>query len=142
MTFITGYNVVAAAYGSSGSTPSVSRAASTLMNPSLSDALAVNAVDFGTWLYLRDSSGALRRIFPADNSDLTHAARDSGSAADANRYPEVADVMLRILTDEGARQIDAMEQGNGAITRPGEFATDAEWWWAVVEANSHVYTRR
>ena len=141
-TFATGYDVTAAAYGSSTSAPSVARSASTLMNPPLSDALAVNVVDFGVWLHVRDSSGALRRIFPADNSDFSHAARDAGAAADANRYPEVAEVMLRILTDEGARLIDAMEQGTGAIARPPEFLNDAGWWWAVVEANSRVYTRR
>ncbi len=141
-TFATGYDIVAPAYGSSTSAPSVARSASTLTNPPLGDALAVNVVDFGVWLYVRDNSGALRRIFPADNSDLSHAARDAGSASDANRYPAVADVMLRILTDEGARLIDTMEQGNGAITRPGEFSDDAAWWWAVVEANSRVYVRK
>ena len=141
-TFVTGYDVIAVAYGSSTSAPSVSRSAATLTNPPLSDALAVNVVDFGVWLYVRESTGALRRIFPADNSDLIHAARDAGSASDANRYPAVAEVMLRILTDEGARLIDAMEQGSGGITRPTAFATDAEWWWAVTEANSRVYTRR
>jgi len=141
-TFADGYDVLAAAYGSSTSAPSVARSAPTLTNPPLSDALAVDVVDFGIWLYVRDSSGALRRVFPADNSDLSHAARDVGSAPDANRYPEVAEVMLRILTDEGARLIDAMEQGSNALSRPLEFSTDAEWWWAVVEANSHIYTRR
>ena len=141
-TFVTGHDIVSAAYGSSSSAPSVARSASTLTNPPLSDALAVNVVDFGVWLHVRDSSGALRRIFPADNADLSHVARDAGSASDSNRYPEVAEVMLRILTDEGARLIDVMEQGNGAITRPSEFSNDAEWWWAVVETNSRVYTRR
>lgn len=141
-TFVTGYNVVAAGYGSVSSLPSVGRSAATLTNPPLSDALAVNVVDFGVWLHTRDNAGALHRIFPADNSDLTHAARDAGAAADDSRYPEVVDVMLRILTDEGARLIDTMEQGSGAITRPSEFASDEAWWWAVVEANSYVYTRR
>ena len=141
-TFAAGYDAVAVGYGSGSSTPSVSRSAATLTNPPLSDALAVNAVDFGVWLYVRDTAGALRRIFPVDNSDLSHAARDAGSAPDSNRYPEIADVMLRILTDEGARLIDAMEQRSGAIMRPPEFANDTDWWWAVVEANSRVYTRR
>jgi type II secretory pathway pseudopilin PulG len=141
-TFAAGCDVLSAAYGSVSSAPSVARSAPTLTNPPPSDALAVNVVDFGVWLYVRDSSGTLRLIYPADNSDLSHAARDAGSAPDANRYPEVAEVMLRTLTDEGARLIDAMEQGTGAITRPVEYSNDAEWWWAVVEANSRVYTRR
>jgi len=141
-TFATGNDVIAAAYGSGSSAPSVARSAATLTNPPLSDALAVNVVDFCVWLYVRDSMGVLRRIFPFDNLSRSHTARDAGSASDPNRYPEVADVMLRILTNEGARLIDAMEQGNGAIGRPPEFSNDAEWWWAVVEANSRVYTRR
>ena len=140
-TFATGYDMLAVAYASTASAPSVARSNPTLTNPPLSDALAVNVVDFGIWLHVRDNAGTLRRIFPADNSDLVHAARDAGSAGDANRYPEVAEVMLRILTDEGARLIDAMEQGSGAIARPVEYSSDAEWWWAVVEANSRVYVR-
>lgn len=99
-----------------------------------------NAVDFGVWLHARTAAGSLRRIFPADASDLSHAARDSGGAADANRYPDVVDVMIRVLSEEGARQIAAMEQGT--IARPSDYSSDAEWWWAVVEANSTVFVRR
>lgn len=129
-TFANGYNV-ATAYGA------------TLTNPSTgSDTLATNVVDFGVWLYVRDTAGGLRRIYPADNADLAHAATDALAPGDASRFPEVADVMVRILTDEGARILDAMERSNGAISRPGNYATDAEWWWAVVEANSRGYTRR
>jgi prepilin-type N-terminal cleavage/methylation domain-containing protein len=117
--------------------------AATLTNPGTgTDALATNVVDFGIWLYVRDATAALRRIYPADNSHLSHAATDAVAPGDAERFPEVADVMVRILTDEGARILDAMERANGAITRPAFFANDAEWWWAVVEANSRVYTRR
>jgi len=129
-TFASGYNV-ATAY------------ASTLTNPGTgSDALATHVVDFGVWLHVREANGALRRIFPLDNADLAHAATDAVAPGDANRFPEVADVMVRILTDEGARILDAMEKPAGAITRPAGYTSDAEWWWAVVEANSRVYTRR
>ncbi len=129
-TFANGYNV-ASAY------------AATLTNPSTgSDALATNVVDFGVWLYVREAAGGLRRIYPADNADLAHAATDVVAPGDANRFPEVADVMVRILTDEGARILDAIEESTGGITRPPGHASDAEWWWAVVEANSRVYTRR
>jgi len=129
-TFANGYDV-ATAY------------AATLANPGTgSDALATNVVDFGIWLYVRDAAGALRRIYPANKADLAHAATDAVAPGDASRFPEVADVMVRILTDEGARIIDAMERADGAIARPAAFANDAAWWWAVVEANSRVYTRR
>lgn len=126
--FANGNDVLASAYGSS------------LSSPSSSDLLLTNVVDFGVWLHVRDSSGALRRVFPADGGDLTHTARDSGGAADADRYPQVADVMLRVLSEEGARQIAAIEQG--VVPRPASYASDAEWWWAVAEAHSSVFVRR
>lgn len=114
--------------------------ATTLSSPNAGDAILSNAVDFGVWFYVRAADGSLRRIFPADASDLSHAAREAGTAADANRYPEVADVMIRVLSDDGARQIAAMEQGT--IARPASYASDAEWWWGVVVANSTVFVRR
>ncbi|MBI2515405.1 MAG: prepilin-type N-terminal cleavage/methylation domain-containing protein [Opitutae bacterium] len=141
-TLASGYDVTVLAYGSGSASPSATRTAATLTNPNTMDALATNVVDLGAWLYVRDPAGALRRIFPATDADLSHGARDDGTASDANRYPDVADVMVRILTEEGARRIEAMEQGSGALTRPADYATDAAWWWAVVEANSRVFVRR
>ena len=138
-----GYDVTAAVYASNSTTPAGSRRAATLTNPNSTDALATNVVDFGVWLYVRDTAnGGLRRIFPANNADLSHVARDSGGAADATRIPEVADVMLRILTEQGATLLAQIESGGGRITRPPVYASDAEWWWGIVEANSRVYTRR
>lgn len=129
-TFATGYDV-AGGYGNA------------LTNPGTgSDVLAPNVVDFGVWFYLRDNGGALHRIYPADNSDLSHVATDAASPGEADRFPEVADVMVRVLSDEGARLLDAMEQSDGAIARPPAHASDAAWWWAVVEANSRVFVRR
>jgi len=138
-----GNGVTASAYGSSSVAPTGSRNLPTVTNPNSSDAIATNVVDFGIWLYVRDTTtGGLRRIFPADNSDLAHMAQDTGAATDANRFPDVADVMVRILTEQGATLLAQMESGAGLVTRPPKYASDAEWWWAVVEANSHVYTRR
>ncbi|MCM2275462.1 MAG: prepilin-type N-terminal cleavage/methylation domain-containing protein [Candidatus Didemnitutus sp.] len=108
--------------------------------PNVGDVILSNTVDFGVWLYVRAVDGSLRRIFPADTGDLSHVARDPGGAADANRYPDVADVMIRVLSEEGARQIAAIEQGT--VARPSNYTTDAAWWWAVVETNSTVYVRR
>jgi Tfp pilus assembly protein PilW len=142
-TLAAGNDVTVAAYLSTSAVPTGSRAAATLTNPNSSDALATNVVDFGLWLYVRDpATGALRRIFPADTGDLNHLARDSGGATDASRFPDVVDVMVRILTEQGATLLAQIESGAGRITRPPNHVSDAEWWWAVVEANSRVYTRR
>ena len=142
-TMISGNDIVAATYGSASATPAGPRNAATVTNPNTSDALATNVVDFGIWLYVHDAAtGGLRRIFPADNGDFSHLARDTGAASDANRMPEAVDVMVRILTEEGGTLLAQMESGSGFITRPPIYTTDAEWWWAVVEANSRVYTRR
>lgn len=142
-TLAAGYSVTAPAYASNAAVPPVARSAPTLTNPhTTSDALATNVVDFGIWLHVRDNSGVLRRTYPADNADASHATSDAVNPAESGRYPEVADVMVRILTDEGARLLEAMEKADGSITRPGNHASDAGWWWGVVEANSRVFTRR
>jgi type II secretory pathway pseudopilin PulG len=141
-TFASGNEVTAPVYGSSSSTPAATRGPATLTNPNSTDLLATNVVDFGIWLYVRETTGELRRIFPADNSDIAHAAHDTGNAADDARFPEAADVMVRILTDQGATLLAEMESGAGRINRPVAYASDAEWWWAIVEANSRVYVRR
>ena len=139
-TFTSGYNVDAAAYTSASNSPGAQRAGSTIANPVTLDALATNVLDFGLWLYARNPDGTLRRIYPASNGDLGHSALGLAAPADANRMPEVADVMLRILSEAGAAQIENIESGR--ITRPPQYASDAEWWWAVAEANSRVSVRR
>jgi hypothetical protein len=58
-------------------------------------------------------------------------------------FPQVVDVMIRVLTEDGARRLDALEAGAGRLgLRPAQYPTDAEWWWGLVEANSEVFTRR
>ncbi|MBI2812858.1 MAG: prepilin-type N-terminal cleavage/methylation domain-containing protein [Opitutae bacterium] len=144
-TFSTGYDVTAAGYASTSNNPSGAgsttyRTARNVMNPSHANLLASNVVDFGCWLYVRNPDGSLQRIYPAVEGDSAHQAIGSSLAIDS-RYPEVAEVMLRILTEEGASLLDAIE-GNRLANRPPAYATDAEWWWAVVEANSRVFVRR
>jgi len=139
VTLSTGHDVLIG-YGSTQEASPPVRSAPSLMNPSTaSDALLGNVVDFGVWLYLRTPEGELRRVFPSDGSDLEHQARNS-AGADAAVFPQVADLMLRVLTSEGARQIAALEQG--IVARPAAYATDAAWWWGVVEQHSRVYVRR
>jgi hypothetical protein len=135
VTFATGYDVVGTGYGSSVSTAPGARTARSLTNPNISDAIASNVVDFGVWLYVRQPSGALDRVFPATNSDLSHIATQRAE------FPDVADVMVRVLTGEGAEAIAALERGASGTLRPAD-TIDAEWWWSIVRSHSRVYVRR
>lgn len=139
-----GYDVTAAAYGSSNNDPSSAtstayRQPRNVTNPSHANLIASNVVDFGCWLYVHDAGGGLRRVYPAAEGDRSHHAIGQAAASDT-RFPAVADAMVRILSEEGATLVEAMEAGR--ITRPAEFADDAVWWWSVVEAHSAVFTRR
>lgn len=141
--FAVGADVTAPGYGNAAVAPAASRNGATLTNPNNTDALATNVVDFGLWLYVRDlTAGGLRRIFPGDGNDFTHTAVGSEVVADAHRFPVAVDVMIRILTESGATLVAEIESGAGRVSRPPNYSSDAEWWWAIVEAHSRVYTRR
>ena len=139
VTLTTGYDVTTPAYASGTITPGVTGAATTLANPALGDVLGDNVVDFGVWLYARTATGTLQLIYP----NLTKApgarylAVGNGTLAAGNVFPEVADVMVRILSDEGAVLLENMENGRGRSAA----ATDVEW-WALVEQHSQVFVRR
>ncbi|MCP5530913.1 MAG: hypothetical protein H7A44_10780 [Opitutaceae bacterium] len=104
-----------------------------LDSPGTDDALCDNVVDFGVWCYRRNSNGSLTALYPLGPQD-----RDFRGAG--NQFPDVVDVMLRVLTDSGAAQLEQMEAG--LVQRPSLYATDADWWWAVVEAQSRVFSAR
>lgn len=131
-----GLDVTAPAYASASGTPGVPRAPATVMNPAAADALAAPVIDLGVWLYRRAADGTLRRIFPQGAMDTAHVA----DPARPESLPDVADVMVRVLSEEGARQLAALEAGR--LERPAQFASDAEWWWAVAAAHSFVHVRR
>ena len=119
-TFATGYNLDPAA------TPPPAYAA-TLRQPDALQVIADNVVDFGVRFYSRNSTtGALTLVFPATAGTSAFYAGSNASA-----FPAVADVMIRVLTAEGVRQIAALEAGQ--IT--GD-------WWTIAAANSKVFTRR
>ena len=110
-----------------------------MANPSHANLLAPNVVDFGCWFYVRDAVGSLVRIYPTDGTDSSHHAVGNSTANDS-RFPAVADILVRVLSEEGAILIEAME--NGRVSRPADYTADADWWWAVVAANSAVFIRR
>lgn len=124
--------------------------------PSTDFSLAANVVDFGIRAYIleNDSSGTgtLLQIFPDVNAStgggtppydfLATSNMDyftSGKPSKLYAFPDVIDVMVRILTTEGASAISAYEEG---LIPPPEGFTPEQYWWELAEKNSEVYSRR
>ena len=123
--------------------------------PSTDFSLAANVIDFGIRAYLieknDEGTGLLRQIFPDVNATSTSSSSGYELLATNNvnyrtksnsslyAFPEVIDVMVRILTTEGASAISAYEQG--LIKAPEGFSAE-EYWWELAERNSEVYVRR
>ena len=121
-------------------------------NPSTDFSLAANIVDFGIRAYLlRERSkgtGYLEQIFPDLNSSseilpLTVTSNPSLHQDPQKRrfhaFPDVIDVMIRVLTTEGASALAAYEDG---LIPPSNEMNEGEFWWDLVEKNSEVYIRR
>ncbi len=131
LTFATGYDLFGSAY--------YSGAAGIIRTPNADSLVANNVIDFGVRFLKSNGSNQLIPIFPASTSDLCFAATSDsnkvgpGQEASPKRdFPTVADIFIRILTDEGATKLANLE--SGAVT--------AETWWEIALANSRVYTRR
>ena len=150
-TFTAGYDLLAtAAYNTANGTDGN---AGNVRKPNASHVIANDVIDFGVRIYHRNAAGELVQAFPASqatpaaplvepaNAPYSYAATSAATPSAAKTVggmPEVIDVMVRILTPEGVRQIRAYEENPTLI---GATASD-EKWWELAEANSKVYTRR
>jgi prepilin-type N-terminal cleavage/methylation domain-containing protein len=101
-----------------------------LISPTLGDLLASNAVDFGIWLATRDVNGVEQPVYPAGSL---------GQGVKAGAARGVVWVMVRILTEEGANLIEALERGHSV---PPPDRSTGDWWWEQAEAHSRVFIRR
>jgi type II secretory pathway pseudopilin PulG len=114
--------------------------------------LASNIVDFGMRAYLirnrNQGTGYLQQIYPDLNStgDIysylasSHPLyRTDPQRLFLNAFPDVVDIMVRVLTAEGASALAAYEDG---LIPPQEGLSVEETWWELVEQNSEVYVRR
>ena len=116
--------------------------------------LGNNVVDFGVRIWSRDPAGTLGIRFPTsikigyaattrDNTTATPAtpltAPASGAIAAGNidyGFPEVVEIFVRILTDDGVKQLALLENP------PVGYTSTGETWWSIVDKNSQVFTRR
>lgn len=123
--------------------------------PSTDFSLAANVIDFGIRAYVIDGNdegtGLLTQIFPDVNATSSSGSSNYELLSTSNSayrlktndklyaFPEVIDVMVRILTTQGASAILAFEEGLTPV--PDGFSAD-EYWWELAERNSEVYIRR
>ena len=161
-TFNAGFNLHPQLGNYNSGTSNLSRMAGNIMNPIYQTAegesptgfsLANNVIDFGIRAYLIDrnskGTGNLRQIFPniEDTTEdyeflaSTHQSyMKDPSQPHLNAFPEVVDVMIRILTTEGESAISAFEAGLTPV--PSNYDNAEEYWWDLAEKNSDVYIRR
>lgn len=136
-----------------------------LLKPDTSQTIATNVIDFGVRLYVEEA-GQLTLYFPADSSfepaednyyyrangvpgrnsidpsDIgailnRHYNSTSGNAFEGE-FPDVVDVFVRILTEEGARQIQSLESGRQTVSQ----ADFDRIWDEIALEHSRVFTRR
>ncbi|MBE2216392.1 MAG: prepilin-type N-terminal cleavage/methylation domain-containing protein [Opitutaceae bacterium] len=122
-----------------------------IRRPRQDSVIANNVVDFGVRIWCRNSSGELVVRFPSFATNYGFAARQADVVVGAPNtvppvvagsppafaemtygFPEEIEVFLRVLTDDGAAQVEAFEKG----LVPGTT------WWDIVLQHSEVHTRR
>ena len=149
-----GFNITAAPYTTAGTgNTGATGDPRTVRAPTLDSVIADNVIDFGVRFFVRDAaaSSGLRLVFPANNNgDLTNTTLSylanvpsggNGTTSFANRMPDVVDVSVRILTDQGADLINGYEAiAQTVFAPPG--VTPQAYWWDLARANSRVFTRR
>jgi hypothetical protein len=96
---------------------------------------------------IQNRGGATSLLFATNfssNASLNTSGETGTAGTDPVGYPDYVEVMVRILTDEGARMIAAFENGDLiAPTQSGAAPTPAEkdaYWWTLAEQHSVVYT--
>ena len=148
-TLISGYDITAASYvatqGANNGALGTSRSISLPVD--VGTIIAENVIDFGVYFYTRPAAGATSsaaiQVFPAAKNapfETTHFAKlPPRTGALIDQFPEEAEIMIRVLTDEGAAQIAAFETGR--LTLPAGRSA-AQYWWDIAVAKSQVFTRR
>jgi prepilin-type N-terminal cleavage/methylation domain-containing protein len=117
--------------------------AGTVRRPRRELVLGNHVVDFGVrFLGPAAGSGRLELLFPTGNDNRAFVATTSPGAVPVHPpvpagqtsrgFPTAAELFIRVLTEEGARQIAALEQGQ--VAGPA--------WWEIARAHSVVCTRR
>ncbi|MFT3828438.1 MAG: hypothetical protein QM691_01905 [Opitutaceae bacterium] len=141
--FAVGFDVFAAGYNATAGGGNLGDGG-TVRRPRRDLLLANDVIDFGVRFLRRDpiAPDGARVLFPAANGSVGFAATtdatarppnpDVAAGAMSHGFPSEAEVLVRVLTEEGARQIEALEAGRSV----------GRGWWEIALAHSVVLTRR
>ena len=155
-----GYNSSASSTSLDPTDLGTPRIPSSIINPIIPDGtdysptsfcLASNIIDFGIRAYHLEKNsfgtGNLIQIFPPIDINspgsllaeefmaTSYKAYQTLNNKTFYLFPDVIDVMVRVLSMEGARLVEAFE--NGSVP-----STDNLNWWSIAEEHSEVYIRR
>lgn len=140
-TFAVGHDLLATAYNTSaGGTNNGD--AGTIRRPRRDLLLANDVVDFGVRFWRRSADGTATLLFPTGNTNrgfvvsTDSTALPTSPAVDAaattHGFPTEAELFVRVVSEEGARQLESLENGQ----------LDGAGWWEIALAHSVVLTRR
>ena len=141
-TFVVGYDLNDASYAAA--TSNNLGDSGNIRRPRRDILLANSIVDFGIRFYARDpATGNLVLVFPISNNNRGFAATTNtrlspgGAGFDyagemTYGFPDVAEVFMRVLPEDGARRIEALESGE----------LSGLDWWTIVTAGSETFSRR
>jgi hypothetical protein len=90
--------------------------------------------------------GTMQNTAKAMSYGFAYPTKGNPGVPDQACTPVYVDVVLRILDEEGARKIDALENGLGGVEQLLPQRDEGEklnhLWWRIAEEHSHVFTRR
>ena len=140
--------------------PNTPRLPSTIINPIIEEgtdypatsfSLATNIIDLGIRAYHVEKNsfgtGNLVQLFPPIKLDApgnllseeffatSHKPYQEITDPKFSQFPDVVDVMVRVLSEEGARLLENYENGSFPNTEELD-------WWSIAEEHSKVYFRR
>ena len=155
-----GYGINASNLSMDLNFPDTPRVPSTIINPIIdvgtdyppaSFSLATNIIDFGIRAYHLEKNsfgtGNLVQLFPPIKLDspenllseeffaTSHKPYQEITDPTFYQFPDVVDVMVRVLSEEGARILENYENGSFPNTEEVD-------WWSIAEEHSKVYFRR
>ncbi|MEK9772268.1 MAG: hypothetical protein VW576_01770 [Opitutae bacterium] len=155
-----GYGHSASLISLDSNDPGTPRVPSIIINPIISEgvdysptsfSLSTNVIDFGIRAYRLEKNsygtGNLVQIFPAIDPDssgniltdeflsTSHKSYHSIGEPLFYSFPDFIDVMVRVLSQNGARLLESYE--NGDIPKTGNMN-----WWSIAEEHSKCYVRR